>query len=98
MGWSYSPLIAQSLGWTLLLAQTPESKDCGFKRSLRDLQGSEAPPSFVELWDEKETYVGFCTIFYELFRSDNSTRLLRADPIECKAFQHSAEGDCNVGP
>ncbi len=59
MGWSYSPLIAQSAAWTLLAHHTDQEPAY---ISLKDMT---TPPMFVELHSAEGVKVGLATVYYD---------------------------------
>jgi hypothetical protein len=83
MGWSWSPLLAQSVAWGVLLSQTKDQKPILDEDVFRTQGGSSAGqlPTWVNVISESGQVVGRATVYYDIFflLIDNPCDLARVE-------------------
>ena len=84
MGWSYSPTVAQSLGWLLLHHREPEEE------MFFDLSGSKAAPMFVYLKNAAGNTCGMATIYYDNYI------VVGTDPRMVETMHHRIERNAKL--
>ena len=83
MGWSWSPLLAQSVAWSVLLSRAKDQKPILDEDAFR-VQSSHNTgqlPTWVNVVSESGTVVGRATVYYDnfLFLIDNPCDLARVE-------------------